>query len=138
MGLKSAVAFTVLLAGLGASVALAQQAPAEIAANQAAVKGAWKNPAGGTCDAAYLKASETTKTVRGEAALATVVTNAGLVVNGQFILSGAREGQIVNPMNDKAIFLIEPQDGNKLHVIPIGEPALSWPEVVLDLCPGSR
>ena len=104
----------------------------------AAVTGSWRNSTGGTCEAAYFKTAARTMTVRGEQAMATTVVNSGTTVNALLILQGAREGQIVNPMTDKAIFLVEPQDGNKLHVIPIGEPALSWPEVTLDLCPGSR
>jgi hypothetical protein len=41
-------------------------------------------------------------------------------------------------MTDKMMFLLEPQDGDKLHVMAMGEPVLGWPEVVLDLCPGTR
>jgi predicted cobalt transporter CbtA len=145
MGFMRGIAYAAVIAGLSASAALAQnQAPAavgnqvEAAAIEKAVKGTWKNPAGGTCEAAYFKADEVTKTVRGENALATTVVNAGTTVKGQAILAGAREGQVVNPTTDKAIFLLEPQEGDKLHVIPVGEPALAWPEVVLELCPGSR
>jgi hypothetical protein len=133
MGWWTRIASASLLTGLSAAAAASE---AETIAAQ--VAGAWKNPAGGTCEAAYLKAADATKTVRGEAALATTVSNAGMVVPGQLILAGAREGQIVNPMNDKAIFLVEPQPGDKLHIFPIGEPALAWPEVTLELCPGSR
>lgn len=147
MGLRSGIAFLAVIAGLSASAAFAQNeqiqsTPAanasEAVTTERAVKGTWRNPAGGTCDNAYFKAGATTKTVRGEAALSTTAVNAGTTVPGQAILAGAREGQVVNPMTDKAIFLLEPQPGDKLHVIPIGEPALSWPEVVLELCPGSR
>jgi hypothetical protein len=138
MVLRTSIGVALLLAGLGASAAWAQQNQAEANATATAVKGTWKNPAGGTCEAAYFKSADLTKSVRGEAGMAVVVVNSGTTVNGTLILAGAREGQVVNPMSDKAIFLLEPQEGNKLHVIPIGEPALSWPEVTLDLCPGSR
>jgi hypothetical protein len=131
MGRK--IVLAALLANLAAP-ALAAEAD-NIAA---AVTGTWRNPAGGTCEAAYFKTTARTNTVRGEQAMAATVVNSGTTVNALLILQGAREGQIVNPMTDKAIFLLEPQEGNKLHVIPIGEPALSWPEVTLDLCPGSR
>jgi hypothetical protein len=139
MGLWRIVALTAVVAGLSGP-ALAQQNNAEAGKNEAAVKGAWKNPAGGTCEAAYFKAGELNKTVRGEAGMKVTVVNAGMTIEGTFILAGAREGQVVNPMTDKMIFLLEPQEGNKLHVMPLGEPvlALNWPEVVLDLCPGSR
>jgi hypothetical protein len=126
-----------ILAVLLASVA-APVFAAEADNIAAAVVGSWRNSAGGTCEAAYLKATERTKTARGEQSMTATVVNSGTTINAQVILQGAREGQIVNPMTDKAIFLLEPQEGNKLHVIPIGEPALSWPEVTLDLCPGSR
>jgi hypothetical protein len=144
MGFRRGIAFVAVVAGLSVTAALAQNQPpavgnqAEASAIEQAVKGAWKNPAGGSCDNAYFKATEMTKTVRGEAALATTAVNAGTTVPGQVILAGAREGQVVNPTTDKAIFLLEPQEGDKLHIIPVGEPALSWPEVVLELCPGSR
>ena len=137
MGLWRTIALTALVAGLGGS-ALAQQGGAEAAKTLAAVKGAWKNPAGGSCEAAYAKAAEETKSVRGEGGLKIVVVNAGMTVTGTLILAGARQGQIVNPMTDKMIFLLEPVEGNKLHIIPLGEPVSAWPEVVLDLCPGSR
>jgi len=137
MGLWRIVALTAVVAGFGGT-ALAQQAPAEAAKTAAAVKGAWKNPAGGTCEAAYFKTAEENKSVRGEAGMKVTVVNSGMTVNGTLILAGAREGQVVNPMTDKMMFILEPQDDGKLHVIPLGEPALGWPEVVLDLCPGSR
>lgn len=133
MGLRRKIVLGAVLAALSAPAIAAE---ADVIAGL--VAGNWRNPTGGTCEAAYFKAAERTKTVRGEQAMAAIVTNAGTVVNGQIILQGAREGQVVNPMTDKAIFLLEPQEGNKLHVIPVGEPALSWPEVTLDLCPGSR
>jgi hypothetical protein len=136
MGLWRIVALSALLAGVSGS-ALAQQNAAEIAKNQTAIKGAWKAP-GGTCEAAYFKSAEDNKSVRGEAGMKVTVVNMGTTVNGTLILAGAREGQVVNPMTDKMIFLLEPQDDGKLHIIPLGEPVLAWPEVVLDLCPGSR
>jgi hypothetical protein len=137
MGLRRTLALAVLAAGASGS-ALAQQAPAEAAKNQAAIKGAWKAPAGGSCDMAYFKTAEDSKTVRGEAGMKVTVANMGMTINGTLVLAGAREGQVVNPMTDKMIFLLEPQDDGKLHIIPLGEPVLGWPEVVLDLCPGSR
>src|SRR5882757_5833496 len=132
MGLRSGIALTALLAVLGGSGAVAQQNTAEAETIAKAAAGDWKSPAG-TCEAAYLKSGELNKSVRGEAGMKITVVNAGMTVNGTLILAGAREGQIVSPMTDKMIFLLEPQDGGKLHVIPLGDPALSWPEVVLDL-----
>lgn len=134
MGMR--VAFAALILAAGASAAYAQNAT-EAAKTEAAATGAFKAPTG-TCEAAYFKSTGKTKTVRGEDAMATTIVNSGVTVNGQLILAGARQGQIVNPMDDKAMFLFEPLDGNKIHVIPIGGPAAGWPEVMLDLCPGSR
>src|SRR5258705_6623686 len=118
-------------------------APIGVAANVAeqarvvtAVSGTWRNPTGGTCEAAYFKSGERTKTVRGEEALAGTVTNSGLTIPGQLILSGAREGQIVNPKDDKAMFLFENKPGNKLNLFPMGGPAVGWPEVTLEKCGG--
>jgi hypothetical protein len=128
---------TIVFAALLASVA-APAFAAEADTIAAAVAGSWRNAAGGTCEAAYMKTAARANTARGEQAMAATVVSAGTTINALLILQGAREGQIVNPMSDKAIFLVEPQEGNKLHVIPIGEPALSWTEVTLDLCPGSR
>jgi len=103
-----------------------------------AIVGTWRNPNGGSCEAAYFKSGERTKTVRGEEAMAGTVTNQGVTIPGQLILSGAREGQFVNPKDDKAIFLFEDKPGNKLNFFAIGAPAIGWPEVTLELCPGSR
>jgi hypothetical protein len=137
MSLWRSVVLAVAVAGLGGS-ALAQQAPAEAAKIETAVKGTWKNQAGGSCDAAYFKTAEENKTIRGEAGLKVSVVNAGMTINGTLILAGAREGQIVNPMTDKVIFALEPTDDGKVHISSLGEPALSWPDVVLDPCPGTR
>ena len=112
MGLRSGLAYAAVIAGLSGAAALAQDQNAQIqstpAANaseasviEKAVKGSWKDPAG-SCDKAYFKADATTKTVRGEAALATTAVNAGKTVPGQVILAGAREGQVVNPKIGRA------------------------------------
>jgi hypothetical protein len=127
-----------MVAGLMAPAAFAQNNPVEAAKTEAAVKGAWKNPAGGSCDAAFAKTTARGQSVRGEPALDIAMTNAGTTVNGKVILSGAREGQVVNPTDDKAMALVEPLEGDKLHIIPLTGPAAGWPEVTLDLCPGSR
>jgi hypothetical protein len=111
---------------------------AEEKAVQTAVSGTWRNPSGGTCEAAYFKSGERTQTVRKEEALAGTVTNMGITIQGQLILSGAREGQFVDPMTDKAIFLFENKPGDKLNFFAVGAPALGWPEVTLERCPGSR
>ena len=66
------------------------------------------------------------------------VTNSGTAIAGQLILAGAREGQFINPTTDRAIFLFENKPGDKLTFTAIGEPAAGWPEVTLELCPGTR
>ena len=138
MGLRSRIFFITVLAGIGTSAAYAQNNVNEADKIAKAVAGSWKNPAGGACETAYFKAGERTKTVRGEFAMAGTVSDAGMVVPGQLILSGAREGQFVNTMNDKVIFIFEPQENNRLTLTPMGPPVLSWKEVTLELCPGSQ
>ena len=108
--------------------------PCEIVAAQ--VAGNWKS-AGGSCEAAFLKVGQRTKTVRGEDSMAGTVTNAGTVINGQLIISGPREGQLIDPKTDKVIMIFEPQ-GDKISLSALGPPAIGWPDVTLDLCPGSR
>src|SRR6266478_160371 len=138
MRLSSKISFIALLVGLNASTAYAQNNTGEADKVAKAVTGSWKNPAGGACETAFFKAGERTKTVRGEQAMAGTVSDAGMVVPGQLILQGAREGQFVNTMNDKVIFIFEPKEGNKLTLTPMGPPVLAWKEVTLELCPGSR
>ena len=104
----------------------------------AAVSGSWRNPAGGTCQTAYFKSGERTKSMRGEEALTGTIMNSGMTIPGQLIIVGAREGQIVDPMTDQPIFLFDSPAGDKLHLVAIGGPALGWPDVTLELCPGSR
>jgi hypothetical protein len=104
----------------------------------AAISGTWRNPAGGSCEAAYFKAGERTKSKRGEEAVAGTVTNAGTTIPGTLIIVGPREGQFVDPMSDRAIFLFENRADSKLNFVAVGAPALGWPEVNLELCPGSR
>ncbi len=102
------------------------------------VSGTWRNPAGGTCQTAYFKSGMRGKTKRDEEALNGTVTNAGLTIPGQLVIVGAREGQIVDPMTDRPLFLFDSPTSDKLHLVAIGAPALGWPEVTLELCPGSR
>src|SRR5262249_1643352 len=97
------------------------------------VSGSWR-VAGGNCHAAYFKSGERGKTKRGENAIAGTVTNMGKTVSGQVIVNGSREGQFINPTTDKAIMLFDPQ-GEKLGISSIGEPAIGWPDVTLELCP---
>jgi hypothetical protein len=138
MGLSSRISLIALFVGLSASTAYAQNNVGEADNVAKMVAGAWKNPAGGACETAYFKAGERTKTVRGELAMAGTVSDAGAVVPGQLILSGAREGQFINTTTDKVVFIFEPKEGNKLTLTPMGPPVLAWKEVTLELCPGSR
>ena len=115
----------------------AQANAAEATRVATAASGTWRNP-GGSCDSAYFKSGMRTKSKRDEEALAGTVTNAGVTIPGQLIIVGAREGQFVDPMTDRPIFLFENKPGDKLTFTPIGGPAISWPEVTLELCPGSR
>jgi hypothetical protein len=98
------------------------------------ISGKWKAP-NGTCQAAYYAGGEKGKSPRGENAFSGTVTDKGVTVNGQIILQGARQGQMVNPNTDKAIFLIDILKGPKIKFIPIGEPVLSWPEIDTEKCP---
>ena len=114
--------------------------PAQVAERSAElaglVTGTWRVSTGGSCQTAYFKSAERTKTKRNEEALAGTVTSQGMNVSGQLILAGAREGQFINPSTDKAIFLLDTLPNNQLGFTPIGEPVLGWPEVKLDRCTG--
>ncbi len=110
----------------------------EAARLTALVSGTWRNPAGGSCQAAYFKSGERNKTRRNEEGMAGTVTNAGTTIAGQLILAGAREGQFINPVTDKAIFLFESKPNERLTFTAIGEPAAGWPDVTLEFCPGTR
>jgi hypothetical protein len=119
-----------------------EDAPVGAAANRAeearvmaAVSGTWRMP-NGSCEAAYFKSGERTKTVRGEEALAGTVVNMGVSVPGQLILSGAREGQFVDPATDKAFFLFQSKANGALNFFPMGGPAVGWKEVDLVKCTG--
>jgi hypothetical protein len=110
----------------------------EAARLTALVSGTWRNPSGGSCEAAYFKSGERNRTRRNEEAMAGTVTNAGTTIAGQLILAGAREGQFINPTSDRAIFLFENKGNDRLGFTAIGEPAIGWPDVTLELCPGTR
>jgi hypothetical protein len=103
----------------------------------ATMMGSWRN-AGGSCEAAYFKSGARTKTSRNEEAMAGTITNAGTTINGLLIVNGSREGQFIDPMSLQPYMLFAPQDGGTLSISGIGGPALGWPDVTLDLCPGSR
>jgi hypothetical protein len=110
----------------------------EAARLTALVSGTWRNPSGGSCEAAYFKSGERNRTRRNEEAMAGTVSNAGTTIAGQLILAGAREGQFINPTTDRAIFLFETKADGTLGFAAIGEPAAGWPEVTLELCAGTR
>ena len=132
MGLRRRIALAaVVVGGSGLGVAIAQVngpiPPAMLA-------GSWKAPSG-TCQAAYFRAGDEGKSKRGEEALGATVSDKGTTVTGQIILRGARQGQMVNTMTDRAIFLIDILAGPKVKFIPIGEPVLTWPEIDTEKCP---
>lgn len=110
--------------------------PDESDKNATEMTGAWR-VAGGSCEPAYFKSGARAKTKRDEQALAGTVVNAGRTVSGQLILNGSREGQFIDPATDQAIMLFDVSN-NKLRIAPIAGPALGWPDVTLDLCPGTR
>jgi len=99
--------------------------------------GTW-HIAGGSCQQAYFKSGMRLKTKRGEEALAGTVVNAGITIAGQVIVNGSREGQFINPMTDQAIMVFAPDDSGKLNISALNAPAAGWPDVALELCPGSR
>ncbi len=132
MGLwrKSALA-AMVIGGSGLGMASAQiNGPIP----PAMLAGSWKAP-NGTCQAAYFTAGEEGKSKRGEEALGATVSDKGTTVTGQIILRGARQGQLVNPASDRAVFLIDILAGPKVKFIPIGEPVLAWPEIDTEKCP---
>jgi hypothetical protein len=111
--------------------------PDESSTVAALVAGSWR-VAGGACgDAAYFKAGMRMKTMRGEEGLMGTITNMGKTVSGQLVLNGARTGQFIDPATDRAFMLFDPQT-NKLGISPLSGPVAGWPEVALELCPGSR
>jgi hypothetical protein len=65
------------------------------------------------------------------------ITNGGTTINGTLIIQAARAGQFVDPVSFQALMLFDPMD-NKLGISSIGGAATGWPDVTLDLCPGSR
>jgi hypothetical protein len=102
------------------------------------VKGTWKAP-GGSCEAAYFKTEGgETKTVRGEPAMNATVNFMGQTVKGQIIIQGPREGQFVNTTNDMVVFLFDTKAGPKLAFAAMGPPVIGWPEMTVELCPGSQ
>jgi hypothetical protein len=114
-----------------------ERAQAEEAARViAAISGAWRNPAGGSCEAPYFKSGERVKTQRMEEAISGTVINAGMTIPGHLIIVGPREGQFINPMTDRAIFLFDAHANEKLNFVAIGAPAAGWPEVNLERCRG--
>jgi len=102
----------------------------------ALLRGSWR-VAGGTCDKPYFKSGMRTKNSRGEEVMMGTVTNGNTTINGMLIVNAARAGQFVDPMSFQALMLFDPQ-GDKLGISSIGGAAAGWPDVTLDICPGSR
>ncbi|HEY4266046.1 MAG TPA: hypothetical protein VGM72_12065, partial [Micropepsaceae bacterium] len=102
----------------------------------ALMSGSWRS-AGGTCEAPYFKSGMRSKNSRGEAVMAGTITNGGTTINGMLIVEAARAGQFVDPVSFQALMLFDPM-GDKLGISSIGGAAASWPDVTLELCPGSR
>jgi len=131
MGLRSKIALSAMLLAVSAPLGAEAQVNGPIPIAQ--LTGAWKNAAG-SCTTATFKGTEATKTVRGEEAITATVVDKGMTINGIVILRGAREGQMVNAMNDTAIFLVDVLPNNKLSLIPIGAQVLSWTDQTLEPC----
>jgi hypothetical protein len=130
MGLRRIFATSVLLVGVSAP-ALALQATA--------VEGTWADLAhGGNCgEHAYFRSGELSMTSNGETAVKVTITNAGTAVEGLLVIEGARRGQVVSSMTNMAMFLVD-TPGGKVRVIPMALNYRSWPEAILELCPGTR
>ena len=102
----------------------------------AAISGSWRNPMGGSCQTPYFKSGERVKTQRMEEAITGTVVNAGITIPGHLVIVGPREGQFINPMTDRAIFLFDAHANTVLNFVAIGAPAAGWPEVNLERCSG--
>ena len=131
MGTRTIIA----LAALAAAIAAPALAASEGQALYKAMQGSFKNAAGGTCDAPFYKSGEVNKTVRGEEGMVATVTNAGVTINGELVMRGARIGQMVNTMDDKVIFLFEDRPEGTLRFSSLGPPAIGWGEITLERCP---
>ena len=72
--------------------------PAQVAQRSAVlaalVTGTWRVSTGGSCQQAYFRSAERTKTRRNEEALAGTVTSQGMTISGQLIIAGARDDQL--------------------------------------------
>ena len=100
------------------------------------LRGSWR-VAGGTCDKPYFKSGMRAKNSRGEEVMMGTVTNGATTINGMLIVEAARAGQFVDPKTFQALMLFDPQ-GDKLGISSIGGAATGWPDVTLDICPGTR
>jgi hypothetical protein len=98
--------------------------------------GSWR-VAGGSCERAFFKSGIRTKNSRGEEVLTGTIINGNTTINGMLIVNAARAGQFIDPMSLQTLMLFDPQ-GDRLGISPIGGPAAGWPEMTLELCPGSR
>ena len=131
MGSRRTIAVAAMLVGLCAPAFAASEGQALYKAMQ----GTFRNTAGGTCQQPFYKSGEVNKTVRGEEGMAATVTNAGVAINGELVMRGARIGQLVNTMDDKVIFLFEDSPDGTLHFIALGPPATGWGDFKLERCP---
>jgi len=59
-----------------------------------------------------------------------------MTIPGHLVIVGPREGQFINPMTDRAIFLFDAHANQVLNFVAIGAPAAGWPEVNLERCSG--
>ena len=115
-----------------------QQRALDVTKYTALVQGSFKNVAGGTCEAAFYKSGESTKTKRGENSVVGTITNGPTVVKGQLIIQGPRIGQFVNPETDKVIMLFDSKPNDRLVWSAMDAPTIGWPDTTVELCPGSR
>jgi hypothetical protein len=102
----------------------------------AMMAGSWR-VAGGSCEKPYFKSGMRSKNSRGEAVMAGTIVNGATTIDGSLIVEAARAGQFVDPMSFQALMLFDPME-NKLAISSIGGVANGWPDVTLELCPGSR
>jgi hypothetical protein len=98
--------------------------------------GSWR-VAGGSCATPYFKSGARSKNSRGESVMAGTIVNGANKIDGSLIVEAARAGQFVDPASFQALMLFDPM-GDKMAVSSIGGPATGWPDVTLELCPGSR
>ena len=93
----------------------------------AAISGAWRIP-GWQLPGGLFQVGRADEDVAGGGGARRYGDQFGMSIPGHLVIVGPREGQFIDPMTDRAVFLFDASPADRLHFVAIGAPRPAGPK----------